>query len=184
MRAANSPTPFDLREFFGEGISDSQITEYREYASRIRQIEHSDFVAREWQYHLAAVGDFGKWLADEIEGADIVGEMLAHHRRCAMLCEREIDRRKQANKFPPYAGLVFRDFKRERDELQARAAEIISSYTPLKKTGKEFSGLCIFHNDQKHPSLRVNADKGLWYCFTCGVGGDVLDFVARAEGKK
>ena len=45
----------------------------------------------------------------------------------------------------------------------------------LKKTGKEYSGLCPFHDD-RDPSLSVNREKGLWYCFGCGRGGDVHKF--------
>ena len=46
----------------------------------------------------------------------------------------------------------------------------------LKKIGKEYMGLCPFHNDHQ-PSLSVNHEKGLWYCFGCGKGGDAGKFI-------
>lgn len=46
----------------------------------------------------------------------------------------------------------------------------------LRKVGKEYMGLCPFHDDHK-PSLSVNQDKGLWHCFGCGRGGDARRLV-------
>lgn len=48
----------------------------------------------------------------------------------------------------------------------------------LKRDGKEQVCLCPFHSDSK-PSLRVNTDKGTWYCFPCGFGGSIIDFEMR-----
>ena len=47
---------------------------------------------------------------------------------------------------------------------------------PLKKSGATWKGLCPFHNE-KTPSFQVNPDKGFFYCFGCGVGGDVFKFI-------
>jgi len=46
----------------------------------------------------------------------------------------------------------------------------------LKKAGKEYVGLCPFHDD-RNPSLSVNREKGIWHCFGCGRGGDVHRFI-------
>jgi DNA primase len=46
----------------------------------------------------------------------------------------------------------------------------------LKRAGKEYMGLCPFHDDH-NPSLSVNKEKGLWHCFGCGKSGDVHKFV-------
>ena len=46
----------------------------------------------------------------------------------------------------------------------------------LKKAGKEYVGLCPFHDD-RNPSLSVNREKGIWHCFGCGRGGDVHKFI-------
>lgn len=46
----------------------------------------------------------------------------------------------------------------------------------LKKVGKEYMGLCPFH-DGHRPGLSVNRKKGLWHCFGCGRGGDADRFV-------
>lgn len=50
----------------------------------------------------------------------------------------------------------------------------------LKKTGKEYSGLCPFHDDHI-PSLSVNREKGLWHCFGCGRGGNTDEFLNQWE---
>ena len=50
----------------------------------------------------------------------------------------------------------------------------------LVKKGREFSGLCPFHNE-KSPSFFVNDDKGFFHCFGCGAHGDVIGFMMRAD---
>lgn len=58
--------------------------------------------------------------------------------------------------------------------------EVVSGYTSLRKRGATYSGLCPFHQE-KTPSFTVSADKGLYYCFGCSEGGDVLRFVEKME---
>lgn len=62
------------------------------------------------------------------------------------------------------------------DEVTKRGIE-------LKKAGKELAGKCPFHEDRR-PSFRVNVEKQAWCCDPCGVGGSVVDFIARIEGVK
>ena len=62
----------------------------------------------------------------------------------------------------------------------ASIVDVISGYTSLRKRGATYSGLCPFHQE-KTPSFTVSSDKGLYYCFGCGEGGDVVRFVERAE---
>jgi len=59
--------------------------------------------------------------------------------------------------------------------------EIVSDYILLRKSGKEYIGLCPFHDDRR-PSLSVNPDKGLFHCFGCGESGDVIDFIMKLDG--
>ncbi len=68
------------------------------------------------------------------------------------------------------------------DEIRARAglAERISRKVKLVKRGREYTGLCPFHNE-KTPSFTVNEDKGFFHCFGCGAHGDVIGFVMRTE---
>jgi len=54
--------------------------------------------------------------------------------------------------------------------------ELISEYVPLKKAGRNFLGLCPFHNE-KTPSFTVNREKQMFYCFGCGEKGDVFAFL-------
>ncbi len=67
-------------------------------------------------------------------------------------------------------------------ELRMRAdiEQLISSYTPLKRRGKNLVGLCPFHNE-KTPSFTVYPDSQSFYCFGCGAGGEAVSFIRRAE---
>ena len=58
--------------------------------------------------------------------------------------------------------------------------EIIGRYLDLKRAGKEWCGLCPFHNE-KTPSFYVNEEKGVFNCFGCGEGGDVITFIQKIE---
>ena len=64
------------------------------------------------------------------------------------------------------------------EQIRNRAdiIDIISSYVELKKRGRNFFGLCPFHNE-KTPSFTVNPDKQIFKCFGCGAGGSSIDFV-------
>ena len=58
--------------------------------------------------------------------------------------------------------------------------EVITTYLPLRRAGREYVGVCPFHNDTT-PSLSVNEDKQLFLCRACSTGGDVLDFIGKIE---
>lgn len=60
-------------------------------------------------------------------------------------------------------------------------AEVVREYVQLKQVGRHFKGLCPFHQE-KTPSFLVSPDKGIWHCFGCGEGGDVISFVQKIEG--
>lgn len=62
----------------------------------------------------------------------------------------------------------------------ADIVEFVGQVTPLKLAGKSYKGLCPFHRE-KTPSFHVDRDKGLFYCFGCGVGGDVFKFLSLTE---
>lgn len=59
-------------------------------------------------------------------------------------------------------------------------ASVISRYVTLKKSGAGYKGRCPFHKDGS-PSMTVNSEKGLWHCFGCGEGGDVIAFLMKIE---
>jgi DNA primase len=63
---------------------------------------------------------------------------------------------------------------------QADIVRVVGDYVRLKKTGKDFSGLCPFHQE-KTPSFTVSPIKQIFYCFGCGKGGDVYNFVMELE---
>ena len=58
--------------------------------------------------------------------------------------------------------------------------ELVGQYIALKKRGKEFIGLCPFHDD-KRPSLNVSPSKQIFKCFACGAGGGVFQFLMLYE---
>lgn len=69
-------------------------------------------------------------------------------------------------------------------EVLARAdiVQVISEYTRLKKVGgNNYTGLCPIHQE-KTPSFHITPSKGLFYCFGCGKGGTVIDFLRAIEG--
>lgn len=59
--------------------------------------------------------------------------------------------------------------------------EVISSYIPLKKMGRNMGGLCPFHAE-KTPSFMVSPERQAWKCFGCSEGGDVFTFLEKIEG--
>jgi DNA primase len=65
-------------------------------------------------------------------------------------------------------------------EIRDRASllEVVSDYVALKKTGRNYKGLCPFHSE-KTPSFMVNEEKQIFHCFGCGEGGDVFAFLMK-----
>jgi DNA primase len=68
------------------------------------------------------------------------------------------------------------------DELRSRIglADLVGRRVRLVRKGREYGGLCPFHNE-KTPSFYVVEDKGFFHCFGCGAHGDALGYVMRAE---
>lgn len=59
--------------------------------------------------------------------------------------------------------------------------DYVSQYVRLKKSGRDYSGLCPFHKE-KSPSFHVSGEKQLFHCFGCGVSGNLIQFVMKSEG--
>lgn len=62
----------------------------------------------------------------------------------------------------------------------ADLVELASAHTDLRRQGDRYTGLCPFH-EERSPSFSVNAADKLYYCFGCGAGGDLFDFVMNTE---
>lgn len=67
-------------------------------------------------------------------------------------------------------------------ELKSRCdiSDIISGYVNLKRRGRNLVGLCPFHSE-KTPSFNIYPENGSFYCFGCGIGGDVITFIMKIE---
>ena len=64
---------------------------------------------------------------------------------------------------------------------QSPIADVIGEYLQLRNAGGgSLKGLCPFH-DEKTPSFNVTPARGLWYCFSCADGGDVIKFVEKVD---
>ena len=68
------------------------------------------------------------------------------------------------------------------DEIRQRCniVDLVSGYVSLKKRGSNYFGLCPFHNE-KSGSFSVNERMQLFYCFGCGVKGNVYTFLMKYE---
>ncbi|WP_016952880.1 DNA primase [Anabaena sp. PCC 7108] len=64
----------------------------------------------------------------------------------------------------------------EEVKLRADIVDVVSEYVVLRKRGKDFVGLCPFH-DEKSPSFSVSPNKQMYYCFGCQAGGNAIKFV-------
>lgn len=78
---------------------------------------------------------------------------------------------------------MYDDFQKFLDELRSRISltEIVGGRVKLVKKGREYLGLCPFHQE-KTPSFTVNESKGFYHCFGCGAHGDIIGFLMQAEG--
>ncbi len=75
-----------------------------------------------------------------------------------------------------YSDEILEEIKQSNDIVS-----IISQYIHLKRSGRNYFGLCPFHNE-KSPSFSVSPDKQIFHCFGCGVGGNVISFISKIEG--
>ncbi len=75
-------------------------------------------------------------------------------------------------------GILAEDIERVRAATDFVA--VAGEHIALKRAGRRWQGLCPFHAE-KSPSFSINAEEGLYYCFGCGVGGDVITFVREVE---
>ncbi|MEO6121614.1 MAG: CHC2 zinc finger domain-containing protein, partial [Acidimicrobiales bacterium] len=75
-------------------------------------------------------------------------------------------------------GIVEEDVARVREATDFVA--VASEHVSLKRVGRQWVGLCPFH-DEKSPSFSINAEQGVYFCFGCQVGGDVITFVRELD---
>ena len=75
-----------------------------------------------------------------------------------------------------YSDDILNEIKENNDIV-----EVISQYVHLKRSGRNYFGICPFHNE-KSPSFSVSPDKQIFHCFGCGIGGNVITFISKIEG--
>jgi DNA primase len=71
------------------------------------------------------------------------------------------------------------------DEIKARIdiVDLVSETVKLRRSGKNYTGFCPFHENKRTPAFAVFADSGTWRCFgQCNEGGDIFRFVMKKEG--
>ncbi|HDQ04294.1 MAG TPA: DNA primase [Deltaproteobacteria bacterium] len=90
--------------------------------------------------------------------------------------------RKHTYKKPGKYSVRFDDNKIEEVKTKVDIVELVSEYLTLKKAGRNFVGLCPFHQE-KTASFTVNREKQIFYCFGCGQGGNVITFFMKIAGK-
>ncbi|HOV24136.1 MAG TPA: CHC2 zinc finger domain-containing protein, partial [Candidatus Marinimicrobia bacterium] len=68
------------------------------------------------------------------------------------------------------------------EQIKARTdiLEIVSDFVQLKQRGRNYFGLCPFH-EEKTPSFSVNPSLGIFHCFGCGKGGNAVTFIMEYE---
>src|SRR3546814_12656549 len=85
--------------------------------------------------------------------------------------------------------MVMTDSHPDLEERKAEAkrlnplVETIGQQVKLIRRGREFVGLCPFHNE-KTPSFSVSSDKDFFHCFGCGAHGDVIEFTMRSRSEE
>ena len=75
-----------------------------------------------------------------------------------------------------YSDEIIDDVRQSNDIV-----DVISQYVRLKRSGRNYFGLCPFHNE-KSPSFSVSPEKQIFHCFGCGIGGNVFTFLTKIEG--
>ena len=80
---------------------------------------------------------------------------------------------------------MIKNFKELVTEIKSQVPiqELISEFIPVKRSGRGYVALCPFHDD-RHPSLQIHPQKGIFKCFACGTGGDLITFYALMNKKK
>lgn len=63
---------------------------------------------------------------------------------------------------------------------QTDIVDVVSRYVNLKRSGRNFVGICPFHDD-KNPSMNVSPERNMYHCFACKAGGDAINFIQEYE---
>ncbi|MFQ5556907.1 MAG: CHC2 zinc finger domain-containing protein [Acidimicrobiales bacterium] len=75
-------------------------------------------------------------------------------------------------------GIVDEDIARVREAIDL--VQLVAEHTDIKRSGRQWMARCPLHGE-KTPSLSVNPEKGVYYCFGCGRSGDAITFVQEVD---
>lgn len=85
-----------------------------------------------------------------------------------------------SNLFIIFASLMIDRATVDRIMAATNIVDVVGDFVSLKKRGVNYIGLCPFHNDT-HPSFSVSPSRGICHCFTCGKGGNAVNFLMELE---
>jgi len=74
-----------------------------------------------------------------------------------------------------YSDEIIEEIRSKNDIL-----DVVSQYVTLKRSGRNFMGLCPFHREDS-PSFSVSPERQIFHCFGCGVGGNSITFISKIE---
>ena len=164
----------------------ASITNAR-FLSSIMREEYSDYKAKDHiKFSMFPEGsDPCDGLKNENQLIEIVNEKKDYYTYCRTKCElnsiyekvfEKVDRKEKIiEEVKDISPKLIRHFLSQLDIV-----EVISDYVKLEKSGKNYKGVCPFH-DEKTPSFVVSQEKQIYKCFGCGEGGNAINFIANIE---
>lgn len=153
--------------------------------SRLRRMITGDILEEQIYYEEQIIENGKLSKSADLEYPEETQKFIAlktgEYQQSIAACEEELKRRDHQGTIP-VNGATAIDWTDKRAEIKGRldVLAVFGERVNLKKSGKEYVGLCPFHED-KNPSFHLNPEKGLWHCFGCQAGGSIYDFVMRAD---
>ncbi|MGH9718235.1 MAG: CHC2 zinc finger domain-containing protein [Candidatus Acidiferrales bacterium] len=122
--------------------------------------------------------------APETSPADARSDVSRHPRRSEESMREDLGTGEESDGYMVRNSLSYAELPGALDATAIKAdcdfLRIASQYSRLRRASRQYVGLCPFH-PERHPSFHVHPERKIFYCFGCGAGGDVFDFVIRAE---
>jgi hypothetical protein len=118
--------------------------------------------------------DFSKWFCREIVKMEFMPELMEH--------DRELSRFKRYSQILNPSKKYIPNFQEKIETAKNYPIyEIASRYVELRQSGKNYTGLCPFHNE-KHSSFYIYTESNTYHCFGCQAHGSVINLVMELHG--